>query len=284
MSKSKPDGYWKNLENCMSEALNAMAAEGWTRLPGEKKLRAHRYCMISAAITKYHGGMHEFRKHLRQQSLRREDGLWKDLAYAIQQAREAMKKEGWKQLPGEDVMRKCGYGSLIQAIHTYHDGIRLFRKYLGQEQLEREKGSWLSFDYTLQQAHEAMHKEGWTTLPSQLALAAKGYSSLSVAIVKYHGGMHEFRKHLGQESLQRQSGIWKDLSYTIQQAKEAMTREGWNTLPTQDTLATKGYSSLGRAISTYHGGFPAFRAKLNAALGINPGKEQLEEIIKEYLK
>jgi hypothetical protein len=120
----------------------------------------------------------------------------------------------------------------------------------------KAQGLWPQQEYVIQQARQAMKEHGWTTLPCNTALNRAGLSSLVNSIYRYHGNMRAFRKLLGQESLH---GRWKDLNYTIKQAQEAMLKECWTTLPRKDVLEQKGYSSLGSAINSYHGGFPAFR-------------------------
>jgi superoxide dismutase len=280
----REDGVWKDLHYALQQAREAMEKEGWKTLPGPETLKKRGYSSFALAISKYHGGMHTFRKALGQEQLQRERGAWKDITYVIQQAKEAMEKEGWEKLPGYQVLEDKGYGALNNAIQKHHGGMNALRKLLGQEQLKREGGIWKDLKYTLQQAREAMQKEGWKTLPAENGLYKRGYSSLSRAIVTYHCGFHQFRKLLGQEQLIRERGVWKDITYAIQQAREAMHKEGWTALPSGRVLTEKGYSSLLTAIYKYHGGLSVFRDKLNEALGINPGKEQLEEIIKEYLK
>jgi phosphoribosyl-dephospho-CoA transferase len=149
-----------------------------------------------------------------------------------------------------------GYNSLRDAISQYHGGFPALRIKLGQENL---RGRWKDFEYVKQQAQQVMKEYGWTTLPGSNMLIEKGYSGLSNAINKYHGGFIEFRKRLGQQTL---FGRWKNLDYTVRQAKRAMKEQGWKTLPSSDALRANGYGGLAGAISLYHGGLTAFRIKL----------------------
>jgi hypothetical protein len=280
----REDGLWKDLAYALKEARAAMRKEGWAELPASTVLKEKGYGALIGAIMRYHGGFHKFRKHLRQQQLRREQGIWKNLDYVIQEAREAMRKEGWTYLPGKELLCKRGYGSLSSSITKYHGGFWKFRTLLGQENDRSAVGAWKDPTYTIAQARKAIKKEGWSTLPRQDVLSRQGYGGLAGAIARHHGGMHAFRKLVGEQPKKRESGVWQDLTYTINQAISVMQKEQWTRLPAADVLADRGYSSLNNAIKNYHGGYPVFREKLNAALGRNPGKDHLEEIIREYMK
>jgi hypothetical protein len=122
-----------------------------------------------------------------------------------------------------------------------------------------KKGAWKSLEFTIARAKEIMEKEGWPTLPNGCVLYNKGYCSLTQSVTRYHGGIVKFRKILGQEN---QWGNWKDLNYTIRQARQAMQEQGWSALPGWRMLLDHGYSSLIGAIHKYHGGFAAFREQL----------------------
>jgi superoxide dismutase len=279
-------GLLKSHDYLIHQIREAMKKEGWTKLPSDRVLRDKGYSTLSHAIMHYHGGFPRFRAYLGQRpgKPRVKRGLWPNLGYAIQQAHKAMRKEGWKTLPNCDMLAEKGYSSLSSAIMKHHGGFHRFRKLLGQGQLKRKTSTWKDLAYATQQAHEALKREGWKILPGTRVLRAKGYNALCGGIARHHGGIAAFRRRLGQEQLRREDGLWKNLEYALQQASETMHKEGWARLPTVNVLREKGYAALVNAIYTYHGGLSAFRAKLNAALGINPGKEQLEAIIKEYLK
>lgn len=64
---------------------------------------------------------------------------------------------------------------------------------------------------------------------------------------------------------------WKSQVNTVNEARKAMEKEKWDTLPGPNSLLDRGYSRLRSAILRYHGGFPKFRR----ALGEERKKEQL---------
>jgi hypothetical protein len=267
-------GRWQDLNYTIQQARRTMQKEGWTTLPSSRVLASKGYSGLAAAITKYHGSITKFRITLGQENVH---GRWRNICYAKQQAQQAMQMEGWATLPSHDVLDDKGYGSLGRAIIKYHGGLPNFRKILGQE---NQWGRWTDPAYAKQQARQAMQKEGWTILPSEDVLREKGYGGLASSIGVHHGGMPAFRTTLGQENM---VGRWQDLNYTIQQARQAMQKEGWIILPSSHVLSDKGYGSISFAISKYHGGFTAFRELLAKAQGQPTHKEQLEKLLSNYV-
>lgn len=126
----------------------------------------------------------------------------------------------------------------------------------------KPRGYWESLENTLAEAKAAMEREGWATLPSKDLLVNKGYSSLTSAITRYHGGFHKFRNTIGQAPLQRIGKSWESIDNTVAEAKAAMKKEGWTRLPSSNALNHNGYSSLVYAICTHHGGMSKFRLLL----------------------
>jgi hypothetical protein len=264
----RPRNTWKDRNYAVNEAKRIMKQEGWTRLPSSEALREKGYSAFVSAIQMHHGGIHSFRDSLGQTQTSRKHGLWKDLEYALDQAKAMMKKEDWTSFPSEYVMRQKGYGSLGCAIDKYHGGIVKFREHFGETSLVTPAGLWETLDYTLKQAKEIMQNENWTTLPSSNGLKDKGYSGLNYAIIKFHGGFPEFRKLLGETAIKRKLGIWKDLEFSLKHAQEMLQKESWDMLPKMRIMQQKGYSALVGAITNYHGGLPVFQQKLDKYMGI----------------
>ena len=52
--------------------------------------------------------------------------------YVLSCAEEAVKLHGWGELPGQNILNKCGYGSLVYAIYNYHGGLVAFREMLNE--------------------------------------------------------------------------------------------------------------------------------------------------------
>jgi len=158
------------------------------------------YGALCRAITKYHGGFHKFRELLGLQPLQNVSRVWKDLEDALQQAQHVMDQHDFETLPGSTVLKRLGYSGLSNAITLYHGGFHKFREKLGCDQVQRQPGLWKSLDYALEQSQEVLDTHGFETLPSQRELQKLGYSSLSVALVKYHGGLVRIRELLAEQN------------------------------------------------------------------------------------
>lgn len=284
MKERKPNRYWKSLDDALAEARKITKEHGFKTLPGKSKLLEFGYSALVSGIYKWHGGMHNFRKLLREEQKQREPNTWRDREFAIRYARAVIRKHKLKTLPTDDELRQLGYNSLAGAIPKYHEGYTEFRKALGEKPLKVKNGSLKDKEYVIQKLHEIMEKYNLKEIPSDNKLKKLGYSSIGFAITEYHGGMHKIRKLLGQKQKERQKGIWKRLDYTLQQAKEMMEEHGFETLPGGYTLSKRGYSSLSSAIEKYHDGFPKFRQLLNKALGIKTKKQELTDLLRGYAR
>jgi len=75
--------------------------------------------------------------------------------------------------------------------------------------------TWRDLNFALKEAKSFMEKENYSTLPSQGVLCNLGYSGLSCAIIRYHGGFPAFREklreYLGHQSQKSElEGLIKD--------------------------------------------------------------------------
>ena len=279
----KPNRYWNSLENTICEVKNIMGEHGFDRLPSEGKLRELGYSSLGGAISKYHGGMGKFRKLLGQEELEKPKKYWHSLGNCLDEAKSLMEKHSFDKFPSQVKLNEIGYGSLCVAISKYHGGLNKFRELLGEELLIKPMGYWESLGNCLDEAKSLMEKHSFDKFPSSGKLNELGYGSLCVAISKYYGGMGKFRKLLGQEELKKPNGYWNSLENTISEAKKIMEENSFDQLPSQQRLGELGYSSLGAAISNYHGGFVYFREILNEELGIKSEKEHLTELLEDYV-
>src|SRR3989344_5505816 len=121
--------------------------------------------------------------------------------------------------------------------------------------------NWKDLDYALKKAKKIMKRENWNELPNALLLRERGYNGLTSAIDRYFG-FHKFRDALGEKQRKIKDGSWKNLEFTLKQAKESMKKENWEELPSSDVLSKYGYSYLVSAITKYHKGFHKFRKLL----------------------
>jgi len=279
--KIREKGIWESLDYTIQQAEEIMEKHGFETLPSSDKLNELGYSSLGIAIPKYHGGFHKFRELLGEEPIRRKGSIWKSLDYTIQQAQEFMKEHNLETFPTNNKISELGYSGLSTAISRYHGGFHKFRKLLGQKPKRTEHRKWKSLDYTLQQLRAMMQEHNLETLPSQKKLHKLGYSGLSGAISTYHGGFHKFRKLLGEEQKRTANGLWKSLEYTIRQAREVITENRFNTLPSSDKLKELGYGGLSKGIKKYHGGFPVFRAAL-AGKQLPSEKENLTDLVRKY--
>jgi len=241
-----------------------MQEQGWDTLPSAGELRKHGYSALNNAIHRYYGGMNQFRTTLGQQNPdTKPPGYWQKEENVLAEARQAMEEHGWAILPSNKELRKHRYSSLNDAMCKYHGGIQNIRTKLGQQNPNtKPQGYWKSLENTIAETRQAMAEQGWSALPSSNDLKKHGYSSLSAAIIKHHGGIRTFRTKLGQTNPNiKPKRYWQSLENTLKEAQQAMEKHGWGTLPAQEKLRKHGYNSLHHAI-TFHGGIQNIRGKL----------------------
>ena len=124
----------------------------------------------------------------------------------------------------------------------------------------------------------------FTELPSQRTLYKLGYSVLPLAITK-NKGFAEVRKRLGHANGEKVGkGKWKDIEFTLDEARRIMKELGLDYLPEQNLLNKKGYSSLCNAIYRYHGGFTKFRKLLGQKSRKSPRTWQSLDSTLEYAR
>jgi len=209
----------------------------------------------------HHGGFRKFRGLMGEEGLRKMNGIWKDRNYVVNEVKRIMDENNIDSLPGYKSLCKLGHYSLASSISKYHGGFRNFRESLGEEQVEREKGYWLSIENVIEEAERIMDEYNFDDLPGQVVLNRLGHGSF-VAATNRHGGIRKLRERLGQKNKTRGGGVWKSLDFTLEQATKFMEEHELDTLPSGEELRRNGYSSLTHAINSYHGGMNNFRRVL----------------------
>ena len=132
-SKGKPHKYWKGLENIISESKKVMEEQGVDILPTQKELIECGYSGLNVAISRYHGGLNNFReKHLGEELLRKPNGYY-TLENTIFEAKKVMEKHDYDTLPPQHKLIELGYNGLRHAIRRYHSGFPNFREIMNQE-------------------------------------------------------------------------------------------------------------------------------------------------------
>lgn len=252
------EGHWTEKTIC-SEIRRIMRKHNLNNLPSGNELKDMGYGDVCHAISDC-GGFRRFRKLLHEAQRKIEDGKWKDFKYAKSQACAFMRENGFTSLPGYKAILELGRSDLVSGISKHQGGMHTFRKNLGQNPKERPKGTW-NFEFTLKEAKRVKLEHDWDCLPGQFTLVKRGYSSLAASIDR-HGGFVRFRTLLGEEQRIMASGTWKDLEFTIREARKLMREHNLKTMPSNEKLAELGRYDLVNAIYTHHGGMSNFREML----------------------
>ena len=78
--------------------------------------------------------------------------------------------------------------------------------------MTKPRGYWQDIENVKREVERVMRENELDTLPTSRVLKKLGESSL-VSAINYHGGFHSFRKYIGEEQLQIESGKWQNLEF-----------------------------------------------------------------------
>ena len=125
---------------------------------------------------------------------------------------------------------------------------------------KRPNGYWDSWEHLKAEVKIFLEKNPeYKELPSSGVLFSLGYSTLVLGVSK-NGGFREVRKRFGHTNGEKVlKGKWRDIDFTISEAKRIMQELEVDYIPEQGVLVKKGYSSFCNSIYRYHGGFSKFR-------------------------
>lgn len=282
--KNRPPGYWKDRKNIEQEIRQLI--EKLRHFPTAREMREEGVPNLPRVAIREFGSFGEVRKYFGcvSENNKHSRGYWNNPENIRLEAREFLDANPeLDTIPNDNVLRTQGYSMLGAAIgKNYIGGFEQLRLDLGlQKARYTKKNQWKNLDFTLEEARRIMQERSLETLPDNVTLQKLGCSSLSLAITKYHGGFRKFRNILGEEQIEREKRVWKDLDFAINQTREAMTKEGWQDLPPHAQLVERGYSALTNAIQSYHGGYVKFRQTLHENLGISP--QQSQSLLEQYI-
>ena len=125
-------GYWEDRENIVIEVKRVMDKEGLEKVPSKSYLENNGYRDISNAVTRHGGGFRELRRIFKESQKRTEDGAWQDYDFLEDRIFEAMRNEGWDELPHADILHSSGYSGIANAISRHHGGYVAVREKLGE--------------------------------------------------------------------------------------------------------------------------------------------------------
>jgi len=266
-SNKKTHGYWNNEDRIINKMNEIMKNHNLKNVPTGPKIVELGYSSFYHGVTR-HFGYYNLKKLYDINELDRRPGYWTNIDNTINYAKKIIGKNKWEKLPSSNILNKKGYSNLANAIIRHHGGFIEFRKKIGENNIQNKKGMWKDLDYTKKQAKKVIKKLNCTNLPTFDILSKNKFGGLANAISKYHGGMHEFRKKLGENNTRVKPHSWKSLDFTNNEVNKIIEKNNFETLPSMGELCKLGHSSLCFAISKYHGGFYEFRKNLNIELGI----------------
>ncbi|MBS3079109.1 hypothetical protein J4218_03235 [Candidatus Pacearchaeota archaeon] len=184
-------------------------------------------------------------------------GHWKDRETVRAAVVEFMIENTLTIAPSSNQLREFGRYDLINAIHR-HYGFNELRIDLEETNPKIKYGDGNNVEKIKQRVIAYMAEKGYKTLPPKRIMIADGQGALEASIEETLGFV-EFRKLLGVKPVFAERGCWKDLDYRVAKAKEAMEKDGVDSLQSSRRLNELGYKSLVTAIYENDGSFPKFR-------------------------
>src|SRR3989344_7560320 len=274
-------GSWRDLDHTLNVAREFLESEKLTSLPSQARLKELGQGALADAISEYHKGFHNFRRLLGQNQLQLESGTWKKKKYILSEAYRLMEELGVDKLPSGNYLSEHGYSSFVIAVNKRYGGFSAFREILGEKDSKAPQGTWKKIEFIIDEARKMMKENDMKYLHCAEKIRELGYTSLSSAIEKYHGGYTKFRILLGESPRRIENGLWRDREYVIQQLEKIMTARKLNRAPTSYQLQRWGYKSLVGAVHIYHGGFKKFRESLGEPIPIKSVEQFKEAISKD---
>ncbi len=128
------------------------------------------------------------------------------------------------------------------------------------------------------------HPELQGQFPSTTWLCDHGYSHIMRAS-SLHGGINKVREQLGQNSLRRSLGYWRDFAHVETALRDIIEshKELGGNIPSVFWLDSQGYSCVSNAISKYHGGIRAVKERVHSLWNLPSEKDKLETLLKRYV-
>ena len=221
--KRKPKGYWQDRKNILLEA------KAFLKLHPKDDFVKNRmdelgYSMIAAAIGR-HWDWNEIRAELGLSSNKnRPAGYWDDLKNVLRECHEYIEENGADQFSIKQISQN-GRDDLRGAI-SKSGGIIKIREKLNLSQTVRQSGCWDNIQDVLNECKDIVDEHGIKAINSR-QLEQLGYSGLSSAISRKHGGFFKVREKLGQGVLERRPpGFWDSISNTLEACREYIKKYG----------------------------------------------------------
>jgi len=201
-SHKRPDGYWKDFDNCKKELDIVIEKIG--HFPQTKDIQQE-CSSLAGALVKYHGGLDKIKREHYSLKTPTPKGIWQDSAYMREQLDIIVKEKGYFPTQAE---LKAINGKLCAAVSRYHGGMTVVRKKYGYDLLERPKKYWKDYGNIRKELDEMIADIGHFPSAPELRVANLG---LALGIKRYHGGMRKIRKLYGVDELKHPDGYWSDM-------------------------------------------------------------------------
>lgn len=213
LSDPKPNGYWKDRANVLSETLAAAKLLGHPLLmPSEDELREIGLSSLAIAITKDFGGFPRFAKECGLLPRRLPNGYFDNIATlcaALRAYAEGNNTPGL--MPTTDALKKAGNHPLVAAI-AKHGGVLDVAAScsLTMSHDKKPSGHYNDFETVAKEIHEFIARtQTWGTMPCRDELCEGGESGLGKAIAD-HGGFPAVAMRLGLAPRRKPNGYWTD--------------------------------------------------------------------------
>ncbi|MBI4435769.1 hypothetical protein HY630_03795 [Candidatus Uhrbacteria bacterium] len=271
--KKKPNGYYKDWENCQRELHGAI--DRLEHFPTKTELEVLGLGSLATSVISYHGGMRTAALKMGCTPAKpTQDGYWKSWNNCEAQLRKLRKT--LRHFPTDREMRDLGQSGFLSALADYHGGLTGARTRMNvrpparPKQKSRPRRPSKSRSNRSWQAWKNVEREFKIVIrtlghfPTQKELAALKQSSLAFAAWKYHGGLYAVRERLGlhDETAERPKGYWKEWDHIEPILRTLTTTLGH--FPSHSEIDTAGHVSAGDAIRKYHGGMNAARKRMEA--------------------
>ncbi len=273
----KVDGYWKEWDNVEDELRKAIK-ENNGEFPSQRRLNEMIRSSLARAIAEYHGGFPAVRGRIGYELIKKPHKYWKKWENVEKELKKAI-KENNGEFPSQKKLEEMRRGGLAHAITTYHGKFSEVRGRMGYGKRKKVDGYWKKWENVEKELKKAI-EENNGEFPSQRRLDEMGRGGLASAIIRYHDGFPVVRKKIGYELKEKPRMYWPKWENVNRELEEAI-KENNGEFPSQTRLYGMGRSSLARAITKYHGGFPVVREHIgyNEQMRIKLARE-LEDIVR----
>ena len=217
---------------------------------------------------------------------RRPYGYWTDVDNIEKEARNFMNANLLDYFPGATELKKLGAAILARAIYRSYPGKFLaVKRRLGKDSKERKENGFWSVDRIEFEAQAVIQEHNLEAFPSQSYLKTLGKHDLVNAIFRHYPGKYNgLRRNLGENVSEiKIRNYYRDFNNVLAEIKTVLEDYNLEDIPSVKFLRSIGKSSLGLAITKYHGGMITFRKLFHEMTGRKSKTDRLEEFLESYI-